>query len=247
MSEFDNRYKEFTKRIKRLQSSVSFDTYKESVIQKIIDYANQNPNADLKELKKEISQIFGVPYESFSNELFMRYDDIIEVTNRLYYDLGVDLTRDHQKIQAIEKINATRLGSYEKKWVKKLSKVTRKALFEKVDYYELRHRIKKVGGGVSDYANVLAATQIKGYAREVKHQKANIGEVYWYKYMGNIRETTRDFCREKVGNHFHIDEIRAMDNDPRQEKQLKPVITYCGGWNCRHDWEPNPFYKPPKD
>ena len=238
------RLKKFQERMAKLQKSVSFQQYKETVIIKILDYARQNPDADLKALKKEITEIFGEPFEEFSNELFTRYDDIIEVTNKLYYDVGEEITRDHNKIAAIEKVNSTRLGNYEQRWVNKLSKVTRRALVDNVDYYELRNRIKHVGGGVADYADVLASTQIKGYGREIKYQKATLGEVLWYEYMGNIRKTTRPFCLPKVGEHFHINEIEKMENGP---KQLKPVITYCGGWNCRHDWEPDPFYKGEKE
>lgn len=238
------RLKKFQERMAKLQKSVSFKQYKETVILKILDYARQNPNADLKALKKEITEIFGEPFGEFSDQLFSKYDDIIEVTNKLYTDIGEDITRDHNKIAAIEKVNSTRLGKYEKRWVTKLAKGTRRALVENVDHHELRTRIKRIGGSVSEYADVLASTQIKGYSREVKYQKATIGEVYWYEYMGNRRKTTRAFCRDKIGKHFHIDEIRKMDNGP---KQLKPVITYGGGWGCLQDWEPDPFYKPSKE
>ena len=39
-----------------------------------------------------------------------------------------------------------------------------------------------------------------------------------------------------VGTTHHIDQIQKMRNGNR-----KPVETYCGGWNCLHDWGPDPF------
>jgi len=36
-----------------------------------------------------------------------------------------------------------------------------------------------------------------------------------------------------LGNIYHIDEIEKLDNG-----QGLDVMTYCGGYNCRHMWLP---------
>jgi len=232
-----------------IQKSLSFSRYREVVERKILDFAFHYPEADRKELKEQFTLIFGEYYAQFADESFDKYDSIIDLANKEYKDFGVDIERDHHKIAAIEKINKTRIGKYEPKFVNRFVKVVRKSITEGADFPELRFRIRKIGGGVSDYADVLARTQLKGYGRAVKFEKANIAEIFYYEYWGIIRpDRTRQFCKDRLNgtsargdNTYHIDEIWELDNGP---KQLKPVIHYAGGWNCRHDWEPDPFYKP---
>lgn len=241
------RFEKFRKRMNQIKKTVSFQTYRETVINKILQYAVLNPDADLDGLKEEITKIFGIPFEDFSQELFKRYDDIIDVTNKLYRDLGDDITRDHHQIVSLEKIIKTDLGNYEKRWVDKLSKITRTALADKeVDTPELKRRIFVAGGQISEYADVLAETQMHGYWSEVKNQKALIGEIFWFQYMGDIIKHTRTKCRELLRiKYLSWDQIILLD-EQTWRGQLKPFRTYDGGWNCIHAHEPDPFYKPPK-
>lgn len=52
-------------------------------------------------------------------------------------------------------------------------------------------------------------------------------------YVGGIIETSRDFCRERDGKIFTIQEINSWDNE-----QGLPANIYLGGYNCRHHLSP---------
>ena len=51
-----------------------------------------------------------------------------------------------------------------------------------------------------------------------------------FEYSGNPNPE-RDFCVEHFGRVYTIDEISRLDNG-----QGLDVLTYCGGYNCRHIW-----------
>ena len=115
----------------------------------------------------------------------------------------------------------------------------RTGIVDKLSLKDFSDKIKQVDDVVAGYSETIAKTQMKGYGRALKYEKANIGEVFYYEYVNPLHDNSRQFCIDHVGNTYHIDVINKMQNGA---KQLKPVIDYCGGWNCNHDWEPDPFY-----
>jgi hypothetical protein len=59
-------------------------------------------------------------------------------------------------------------------------------------------------------------------------------------YQGGLIESSRDFCEERNGEVFHIDEIMEWENldfKGKPESGYNPIID-LGGYNCRHriDW-----------
>lgn len=217
---------------------------------KLFDYINNNNDTSFLKIKSDVQKIFSPEFAEFTDKIFTKYDNIIEKVNELYKNLSEDINRDTEKILAIEEIIKTNIGKYETNEIERISYFTRKAILDDLSSNELKLKLERIGGRVANYSNTIARSQIAGYGRESKNTKAEIGGVLYAEYVGNITENTRTFCIERLSgtsprgdNHYHINEINELNNGPRQ---LKPVITYCGGWNCNHDWEWDPFYKADK-
>ncbi len=79
---------------------------------------------------------------------------------------------------------------------------------------------------------------MKAVSRSALIEKAKRAGVEWYKYSGIKRDSIRDFCDEHLNKHYTLKQIQAMRNGNRE-----PVELYAGGWNCIHDWLPDPLHK----
>lgn len=78
-------------------------------------------------------------------------------------------------------------------------------------------------------AATITQTALAGFDRlTTLHQAPTATHL---RYVGPPAQ--RDFCRDRVGRVFSLEEISSMDNG-----QGLTVLTYCGGYNCRHTWEP---------
>jgi len=237
------RLQQYQNELKDLSDSIEFGAYWDIIEAKLVKFLALNPGLDLDdlELKREIEKAFAPDYNKWSKELLLKSNDIITVVNDLYQDLGFDIDRDFAKIKALETINRMNLGEYGDRTTKRIKKAVREGLAEKLNQDELRGKIGKVGGRVKTYADVIAHTQIKSYGRACKYEKSLLAEVTWFEYVGRLRKTTRPFCENALKQKmYRLEDIKNMDNG---KGQPKPVIVYCGGWRCFHDWEPDPFFK----
>lgn len=54
-----------------------------------------------------------------------------------------------------------------------------------------------------------------------------------FRYSGVRDGKNRDFCAERIGETFTLEEIERMDNG-----QGLDVFSFGGGYNCRHIWVP---------
>ena len=103
--------------------------------------------------------------------------------------------------------------------------------------------IKKIELHLPGKGEVIYATVVKAYNRHRKFQQALIADVNYFDYVGFERKDSRPFClnllkQAQKGKRWHITEILQMYNGSNLS-----VNIFCGGENCRHDWEPDPFYE----
>ncbi len=84
--------------------------------------------------------------------------------------------------------------------------------------------------------NQLAAT-VRGVARASSRANAVLTAMSYgaqaFRYVGPRDELNRPFCADRVGKVFALGAVSKMKNDFGQAAWL-----FCGGWNCRHYWEP---------
>jgi len=234
------RLQEFRRDLAALQAQLSFDEHYRVIRAKTLDALSRGLFKDLNQaqMQRFIERNFKPEHAKFIKKIFNTFNDVLSVLNELYKDLGVDVERNFNTLRAIESVNRTRLGDYEDNAVKAIARVIRVGITKNENFREITRRLIGTDEKVTLYADTIARTQVKGYARTAKAEKARIAEVFLYEYAGILRRTTRPFCRALLGTTHHIDRINQMRNG-----NLNPVWQYCGGWNCYHDWEPDPFAK----
>lgn len=99
----------------------------------------------------------------------------------------------------------------------------------------------------SQWLNWSAAavdTALSGLLRRISLVQATEAGVMFYVYGGSLIKTSRPFCRVMEGVVVRLEDLRAIETDPRftSLRQLRqkdgrqpPIITTLGGWRCRHD------------
>ena len=228
--------------MRQLQSELGVKEFRKNMRAKLLDLlAKQGNDLDgksLEQLKSVVRPVFGSEFPEFVRSVFSKYNDTIDLINDLYDDLGVDIQRDFSRVAAVEETDYKRLGQYSDDSIEAISRTLKRGFVEKKTSKEIARDLRRVNDTVAYYADTLAKTQVKAYGRVLKEEKARIADVQRFEYVGLVRPTTRPFCLALIGRTFHLKAISQMRNG-----QLGPVLQYCGGYNCNHDWEPDPFAK----
>lgn len=98
-------------------------------------------------------------------------------------------------------------------------------------------------------ATTLASTALPGFYRTVANrgydQIERSSGTLEFTYFGPRDKLNRPFCKKllvsaKSGKRWTRGQIAEMDNGARQPK---PVMLYCGGYNCRHQFGPTGLKK----
>lgn len=233
------RYQRFQADLVALQKSLTRPSYFKALESKLLDYVARNQPTDDASLRIEITRLFDDEFNPFVRRVFQTYDDVLAAVNQHYAELAVDVARDVARIQAIERANAADLGQYRADTLARIQQATREALFSDEGAEALADRIGATSDRARDFARTLAQTQIMVVGRVAKTEKARLADVHYFEYVGIVRETTRPFCEDLAGTTHHLDAIHQMRNFNKE-----PVIDNCGGWNCVHEWEPDPFFDP---
>jgi hypothetical protein len=234
------RYQEYQSELERLLTPLTFTAQANIIRSKLIDFLVKNPDeTDLRRLTRTIRTFFNDQYQPFIIDALAVVADAIDVINRLYTDLtDIDITRDLTRIRAIERANQQEIGQFSERTIHEIATSVRESQIQNETVSKLKDRLKRISSKAAFYAETIAQTQVKVISRVAKYEKASIAEVVYFEYIGARRPTIRPFCDEHLGNTYHINGILAMDNG-----SALPVIESCGGWNCVHDWEPDPFYE----
>lgn len=93
--------------------------------------------------------------------------------------------------------------------------------------------LEKYGSRIASNVATEVNTGIAAFNRTVTFKKAEDVGLNKFVYLGPIDKITRPFCSKIVNRVFSIKDIKAMDNG-----QGLDVMTYGGGYNCRHQWRP---------
>lgn len=237
------RAKQFNADLLDLEKSLEFEQFYETVKAKLLDLISKGDlgGDTLQVFRRQVGKVLGPEFNGFVDRIYNVYTDTVSLVNTHYKDLGVDVNRDLDRIQAIEKVNLTRLGAYESSVERGIAKQVREGIAAGERSDKIADRLADLDDRVNSFANTLARTQVKSYGRSLKGEKARIAEIFFYEYIGLKRANTRRFCSELLDQNspvFHMNDIRQMKN-----AQVGNVFDYCGGFNCHHDWEPDPFVK----
>ena len=73
----------------------------------------------------------------------------------------------------------------------------------------------------------------------------------FYQYQGGVKSNTRSYCRVRAWKYYHIKEIQTEIPEDWSgkipETNSSNILTYRGGYNCRHQYRPVPIQVVPAD
>lgn len=98
---------------------------------------------------------------------------------------------------------------------------------------EIQQEIAKKFGIAERYLRTVADTAQIAANRSNKVLAAQAAGINKFKYSGPRGGRIRQFCARNIGKIYTAQEIAGLSNG-----QGLDVLTYCGGYNCRHWWEP---------
>lgn len=168
------------------------------------------------------------------------YADELRYINREYKAL---LKKDISYTDA-DRVMAKTLVSYEADYIANSvssyaseikSALMRSVLIgEKTNFNDLE---EKYGSRFVNNLETELNTNLAAFSRTVTITKGKELGIERYRYVGPDDNATREFCEETLNPKdrqepvYSLAEINRMDNG-----QGTPVITFCGGYNCRHQW-----------
>jgi hypothetical protein len=109
----------------------------------------------------------------------------------------------------------------------------------------LRNQVSKPFIGdklLTSRAEALVDDALNQFSRNYTQAVSDdLGLVHYF-YRGTIIKTSRDFCREKVGNYYTLDEVLSWANSPFagmiKGTNRANIMTNLGGNKCRHRLAP---------
>ncbi len=236
-----DRLGRFRREIARLVADLPADEFGRTVRAKLSDYLDRNGLPDVGasrlELIRQFEDLLGSDLAAFGRAIVDQYDEARTTVNDLYSDLGdVDITANAPRLVLVERAVRFDIGRYNEALAARIADAARAAMARRDDVRDLIRTFEQMGGQAATHARALGNTYVRRYARATKNERARVASVQFFEYVGAVRPTTRPFCLERVGKTYSITSILAMVN-----ANLGPVIECCGGWNCAHDWEPDPL------
>jgi len=95
--------------------------------------------------------------------------------------------------------------------------------------------IDKAGKGMFRHAATLARTAISELHSTMTNNLAVQAGIKRFEYVGPLVSTSRQFCIQRRGKEYSIEQIRQMDNG---QTGKGTVFIARGGFNCNHQWMP---------
>lgn len=92
------------------------------------------------------------------------------------------------------------------------------------------------GVPLANYSRLYARDMIMNYHNDVILQKGLDLGMEHFKYMGTLMAGSRRFCKQRVGLTYTKEEINSWKY--KWQGKAGPAMTYRGGYNCRHHWQP---------
>lgn len=163
------------------------------------------------------------------------FDSLLEYQNRHWAENTTRpdyLPRSNARLVGFERVSFNNFGSLGVGAVEALNEQFKTAKKENWSTDRFREEIRGISGKVTAYSDTIAQTAMRGWDRTVSAVKAEKAEIDRALYAGPPTiDTSHAFCIAHYNQTYRRDEILGMTNG-----QLDPVITYCGGYRCRHRW-----------
>ncbi len=131
--------------------------------------------------------------------------------------------------------------------VEKAVKIKTRDIFTKLvkgglSRLELIEEMSQIAGQSFGMASTVIDTGLAIVGRERINDVAQDLGLEWYRYIGGVIRTSRDFCVERDGGYYHKSEVEEWADEDWDgkipETDASTIFSYCGGYNCRHDLIP---------
>lgn len=211
--------------------------YKRAIIRQIDYLARKNKiknQVDIQRLSRQVMQQIKMPViiqNLIVKDLKLTQAQIAEIWDQYFEkDLKAGNTitfsdADYEKLRAAYQVE---FSSIEDKLNFSVEQEFTKIIREEYSYNRFRSELLKKDIGEFQ-ASTLANTAVAQFDNAYMIENAQQAGITKYLYDGTIIATTRNFCLERVGKIFTLQELESMDNG-----QGLPVIPSLGGYNCRH-------------
>ncbi len=238
-----------------LEKLLKLDTVREQEIARLINSADKNLTGfierykallietaesedDLRKLDKFIRDNADNVAAEMIKEVVREFDQVAQVEDDFFRALPVD--HEASAVSSQEKAAVFRgfmQGmqssfleiSYAQRDI--IRRAIRKQISAGLDQQELQRSFVDAGSKLQQYSYTLAHTTLSGVSQNYSNLSADKAGLDYAWYCGTLTPSTRPFCKERLDKVYRLDDIDAMSNG-----QIEPVITYCGGYNCRHRW-----------
>lgn len=100
---------------------------------------------------------------------------------------------------------------------------------------EMQH---KLGQRIEIFSRTVGATIVQTYSRDLNEVYAGQRKLQFVRFNGPFDDRNRDFCSERVGHYFHVEEVKEWVNLEWDGKipgtNTSNIFSLLGGYNCRH-------------
>ena len=207
-----------------------------SIIKKYYDQGKPDKirTDGVDEIKKVIKREGGL-WKDYQSKIY-------PLTQEIGKEISKNFIDEHKsKINIIDKQTLTGIiQKYEKKLSDREEEIFRtvrraiaKATEEKKSWQEVARRmlgkIKLEDRHINTEINTTEAA-LNNLSR-FKQFESSKSEDLFLRYSGPI--STRPFCESHVNRVYSLEQVKGMTNDFNE-----PAYVYCGGYNCRHRWDP---------
>jgi len=97
-------------------------------------------------------------------------------------------------------------------------------------------------GRLLRYTGQITRDSLNQFSRNYVTSVSEEYRMEWFFYDGSIIQDTRDYCKRRAGKYFHRKEVERSATDEWAGKipgtNRSTIFTYCGGFNCRHEYLP---------
>lgn len=189
------------------------------VAEALADSADLIDSGLAAEIQSDVSTVIGDTID-FYNEQGLVLPDIVDAIQRR--EAVTRLTDEFQN----------NMGEMRDELLDKTVEVMRQNISKgSLSRAAMAESIIEAADGRLHHARTNARMVVSAYnriGRDEVRQAADLQHGYYY---GNVRTSSRAFCRACIGRVFSMEQIDRMSNG-----QGLPVVIYCGGWNCIHSW-----------
>lgn len=206
---------------------------------------------DLQSLLKEFERYVERVFQQSGNTLQLTSADFKDIVNRFLKELTsrseyqLRTSRDelialHDKIKEalefkypIDYQLFPKVTQPTKSLIREVSSILIKYRDGKLTEQSTQRLIKKRFRVPIYHADAFINTQLAGFDNTAALDIAKFAGLSKAMYFGPVGKNTRQFCLTLLskGGMYTEKQIRAMDNG-----QGLPVIRYCGGYRCMHEW-----------